>query len=50
MNMLRAYGLPEAKLVPCKGGEFFQFDGYTIEVFPTSVDGLGFSSGGVGRR
>jgi L-ascorbate metabolism protein UlaG (beta-lactamase superfamily) len=50
MNMLRAHGLPEARLVPCKGGEFFQFDGYTIEVFPTSVDGLGFSSGGVGRR
>jgi len=33
INMLRAYGLPEAKFVPCKGGEFFQFDGYTIEVF-----------------
>ena len=33
MNMLRAYGFPEAKLVPCRGGEFFQFDGYTIEVF-----------------
>jgi L-ascorbate metabolism protein UlaG (beta-lactamase superfamily) len=35
MNRLRAYGLPEAKLVSCKGGEFFQFDGYTIEVFPS---------------
>jgi L-ascorbate metabolism protein UlaG (beta-lactamase superfamily) len=33
MNMLRAHGLPEPKLVPCRGGEFFQFDGYTIEVF-----------------
>jgi L-ascorbate metabolism protein UlaG (beta-lactamase superfamily) len=35
INMLRAYGLPEAKLIPCKGGEYFQFDGYTIEVFPS---------------
>jgi len=35
INMLRAYGLPDAKLVPCKGGEFLQFDGYTIEVFPS---------------
>lgn len=33
INMLRAYGLPEAKLVPCRGGESFQFDGYSIEVF-----------------
>jgi L-ascorbate metabolism protein UlaG (beta-lactamase superfamily) len=35
INMLRAYGIPEAKLIPCKGGEYFQFDGYTIEVFPS---------------
>jgi L-ascorbate metabolism protein UlaG (beta-lactamase superfamily) len=40
INMLRAYGLPEAKLVPCKGGEFIQFDGYTIEVIP-SLHALG---------
>jgi len=35
INMLRAYGLPEGKLVACKGGEFMQFDGYAIEVFPS---------------
>ena len=35
VNMLRAYGMPEGKLVACKGGEFMQFDGYTIEVFPS---------------
>jgi L-ascorbate metabolism protein UlaG (beta-lactamase superfamily) len=35
INMLRAYGVPEDKLVPCKGGEFMQFDGYTIEVIPS---------------
>ena len=35
VNMLRAYGLPEAKLVACKGGEFMQFDGYALEVFPS---------------
>lgn len=40
INMLRAYGLPEAKLVPCKGGECIQFDGYTIEVIP-SLHALG---------
>jgi L-ascorbate metabolism protein UlaG (beta-lactamase superfamily) len=34
-NMLRAYGLLDEKLVPCKGGEFMQFDGYTIEVIPS---------------
>lgn len=33
-NVLRAMGVPEAKLVRVKGGEFMQFDGYTIEVFP----------------
>jgi len=32
MNMLRAYGIPEERLVACRGGEVMQFDGYTIEV------------------
>jgi L-ascorbate metabolism protein UlaG (beta-lactamase superfamily) len=34
-NVLRATGkVPEVKIVQVKGGEFMQFDGYTIEVFP----------------
>jgi L-ascorbate metabolism protein UlaG (beta-lactamase superfamily) len=33
-NLLRAFGTPEIKIVPVKGGEYMQFDGYTIEVFP----------------
>lgn len=33
-NLMRAYGVPEGQLVQVKGGEFMQFDGYTIEVFP----------------
>jgi L-ascorbate metabolism protein UlaG (beta-lactamase superfamily) len=33
INMLRAYGVPYPKLIPCKGGESFQFDGYSIQVF-----------------
>lgn len=33
-NVLRAAGVPEPKIVPVKGGEVMQFDGYTIEVFP----------------
>ena len=33
-NVLRASGVAEGKIVQVKGGEFMQFDGYTIEVFP----------------
>ncbi len=33
-NVLRAYGVPEGQIVQVKGGEYFQFDDYTIEVFP----------------
>jgi len=33
-NVLRAAGVPEPKIVQVKGGEYMQFDGYTIEVFP----------------
>ncbi len=33
-NVLRAAGVPEGKIVQVKGGEYMQFDGYTIEVFP----------------
>jgi L-ascorbate metabolism protein UlaG (beta-lactamase superfamily) len=33
-NVLRAAGVPEAKIVQVKGGEYIQFEGYTIEVFP----------------
>ncbi len=33
-NVLRASGVAEGKIVQVKGGEYMQFDGYTIEVFP----------------
>ena len=33
-NLLRAFGIPEAKIVQVRGGEYMQFDGYTVEVFP----------------
>ncbi len=33
-NVMRAAGVPEGKIVHVKGGEYMQFDGYTIEVFP----------------
>jgi len=39
-NLLRAAGVPEGKIVQVKGGEHMQFDGYTIEVFP-SVHSMG---------
>jgi L-ascorbate metabolism protein UlaG (beta-lactamase superfamily) len=35
VNVLRASAVPEGKLVACRGGEFMQFDGFTIEVFPS---------------
>ena len=33
-NLMRAAGVAEGKIVQVKGGEYMQFDGYTIEVFP----------------
>ncbi|MGH8792193.1 MAG: MBL fold metallo-hydrolase [Stackebrandtia sp.] len=33
LNMLRALGAPEDQMSTVRGGEFFQFDGYTVEVF-----------------
>ena len=39
-NCMRAAGVPEGKIVQVKGGEYLQFDGYTIEVFP-SVHSMG---------
>jgi L-ascorbate metabolism protein UlaG (beta-lactamase superfamily) len=33
-NLMRAFGVPEGKIVQVEGGEYMQFDGYTIEVFP----------------
>jgi L-ascorbate metabolism protein UlaG (beta-lactamase superfamily) len=39
-NVMRAAGVPEGKIVQVKGGEYMQFDGYTIEVFP-SVHSMG---------
>jgi L-ascorbate metabolism protein UlaG (beta-lactamase superfamily) len=33
-NVLRAAGVAEGKIVPVKGGEYMQFDDYTIEIFP----------------
>jgi L-ascorbate metabolism protein UlaG (beta-lactamase superfamily) len=34
-NMLRALGVPAAQLTVVRGGESLQYDGYTIEVFPS---------------
>jgi L-ascorbate metabolism protein UlaG (beta-lactamase superfamily) len=34
-NIMRSYGVPEGQIVQVKGGENMQFDGYTIEVFPS---------------
>ncbi len=39
-NLMRAAGVAEGKIVQVKGGEYMQFDGYTIEVFP-SVHSMG---------
>jgi L-ascorbate metabolism protein UlaG (beta-lactamase superfamily) len=39
-NVMRAAGVPEGKIVQVKGGEYMQFDGYSIEVFP-SVHSMG---------
>src|SRR5258705_10100975 len=39
-NVMRAAGEPDGKIVQVKGGEYMQFDGYTIEVFP-SVHSMG---------
>ena len=39
-NLMRAAGVPEGKIVQVKGGEYMQFDGYTIEIFP-SVHSMG---------
>ena len=39
-NVMRAAGVSEGKIVQVKGGEYMQFDGYTIEVFP-SVHSMG---------
>ena len=39
-NIMRAAGVAEGKIVQVKGGEYMQFDGYSIEVFP-SVHSMG---------
>ncbi|MGI8552768.1 MAG: MBL fold metallo-hydrolase [Dehalococcoidia bacterium] len=39
MNLMRALGVPEAKLSTVRGGENMEFDGFSIEVFP-SLHGL----------
>jgi L-ascorbate metabolism protein UlaG (beta-lactamase superfamily) len=39
-HLLRAFGLPDPKLVIVEGGEVMAFDGYSIEVFP-SLHSLG---------
>src|SRR6266850_1343997 len=39
-HVMRAAGVPEGKIVQVKGGEYMQFDGYSIEVFP-SVHSMG---------
>jgi L-ascorbate metabolism protein UlaG (beta-lactamase superfamily) len=33
LNLLRAMGTPDAQLTTVRGGEYLQYDGYTIEVF-----------------
>src|SRR5258708_6410685 len=35
-NVMRAAGVPEGKIVQVKGGEYMQFDGYSIELFPSA--------------
>ena len=39
-NVMRAAGVLEGRIVQVKGGEYMQFDGYSIEVFP-SVHSMG---------
>jgi L-ascorbate metabolism protein UlaG (beta-lactamase superfamily) len=36
LNLLRALGTPDAQLSQVEGGELYQFDGYTVEVFRSS--------------
>lgn len=35
VNMLRALGAPEDQMSVVRGGEYMQFDDYTVEVFPS---------------
>ncbi|HZE40887.1 MAG TPA: MBL fold metallo-hydrolase [Stackebrandtia sp.] len=36
LNLLRAMDAPEEQLGQVVGGEYYQFDGFTVEVFPSS--------------
>jgi len=40
-NILRAYGVPDAQLVEVKGGEDYQFDGFSVRVIPSLHSALG---------
>ena len=39
-NVMRAFGVAEGKIVQVKGGEFMQFDGYTIETYFGAIGSL----------
>ncbi|MDN3242637.1 MBL fold metallo-hydrolase [Glycomyces tritici] len=41
LNLLRAMGAPEAQLSQVLGGELYQFEGYTVEVFRSSHSASG---------
>ncbi len=41
MTILRAYGVPEAQLYAVRGGEDYQFDGFSVRVVPTLHSALG---------
>ena len=34
-NILKAYGIPEDKLYPVRGGEDYQFEGFSVRVIPS---------------
>lgn len=34
-NILRAYGIPDEQLYPVRGGEDYQFDGFSVRVIPS---------------
>ncbi|MFC3494628.1 MBL fold metallo-hydrolase [Glycomyces rhizosphaerae] len=41
LNLMRAMGAPEAQLSQVGGGELYQFEGYTVEVFRSSHSAKG---------
>lgn len=41
LNLLRSYGIPEQQLSEVSGGEYLDFDGYSIEVFASLHSRIG---------